>query len=159
MGHHLEARDLEAYNVLYLTITQWLHGNFCWPLAFLRSFRMSHETSDSPFRQLRMAESIGKKLSPLTPVTAAGSRASLGSTEEPLIPTDDSLNTQAALGPWSPFSVSLQATACSTLGGKAVHRARSSTQLVGTPILLDCCSMQALPEVSQVPSLSEPRAI
>lgn len=111
MGHHLEARDLEVYNVLYLTITQRLHGNFCRPLAFLRSFRMSHETSDSPSRHLRMAESIGKKLSPLTPVTAVGSRAGLGPTEEPLMPTDGSLNTQAVLGPWSPFSVSLQATA------------------------------------------------
>lgn len=75
------------------------------------------------------------------------------------MPTDGSLNTQAVLGPWGPFSVSLQATGRSTLGGEAAHRARSSTQLVRTPILLDCCSMQALPEVSQVPSLSEPRAI
>lgn len=159
MGHHFEVTDLEAYDVPYLMLTQWLHGNFCLPLAFSRSFRMSHETSESPSRQLRMVESIGKKLSPLTPMTAAGSRASLGPTEEPLMPTDGSLNTQAVLGPWGPFSVSLQATARSTLGGEAAHRARSSTQLVGTPILLDCCSMRALPEVSQVPSLSEPRAI
>lgn len=75
------------------------------------------------------------------------------------MPMDGNLNTQAVLGPWSPFSVSLQATAHSTLGGEAAHRAHSSTQLEGMFILLDCYSMQALPEVSQVPSLSEPRAI